>query len=416
MGIKENFTKALRELTGGGDKEAEKKSLSEEELEKAVEAYSNQRMLEIAQNVEELEKAVDAYGAGPQIPREIKPNVDSILSLDASIKAGETATPKDVAPTIDKSPVVSSTIAEPVNEPPAQISAEIPKSVDIPPAIAEPVKESHPVEPAAPIITETVKNADASPVIANPIKEPLAEPAAPTIAETVKSVDIPPVIAEPIREPAAKPIIQTSVETSERSGEFTGTSGFRAANANAGAERSSGNYAAPATFTGFNQRNDTDDANEITIISRNTIVDGNIRSFADMSINGDIRGDVETTKNIELNGKIVGNIVCNNAFMHRSQIQGGIRMKGNLSMKRDTLLIGDLAATFAEINGKIKGNIDVAGRADLKADAVVFGDINASTITVEDGAVIQGRVDTMSMSKDGGKNLFPDIVVIGEGY
>ena len=354
MGIKENFTKALRELTGGGDKEADSKSLSEEELEKAVEAYSNQRMLEIAQNVEELEKAVDAYGAGPQVARETtpRPNVGgSILSLDASVKEGNVATPTDVSP-----------------------------------AITEPVKELR------------------------------AEPAAPAIAEASKNVDIPPAIAEPVTKPVAETSAQTSAETSGRSGGFVGTGGFHAANENAGAYRSVGNVAAPTTFAGFSQRSDTDDANEITIISRNTIIDGNIRSFADMSITGDIRGDVETTKNIELNGKIVGNIICNNAFMHRSQVQGGIRMKGNLSMKRDTLLIGDLAATFAEINGKIKGNIDVAGRADLKADSVVFGDINASTITVEDGAVIQGRVDTMSMTKDGGKNLFPDIVVIGEGY
>jgi len=422
MGIKENFTKALRELTGGGDKEADNKTLSEEDLEKAVEAYSNQRMLEIAQNVEELEKAVDAYGAAPQVARETtpRPNVGSILSLDASVKANEAAaTPRDPAPAIVPSPVVSPVIAEPVKEPAAVPAApaiaEASKSVEIPPVIAEPVKEP-PVEPAVQTSVEISKSVDAPPVIEEPVKEPAVEPAAQTIAETPKSADVPPVIAEPVREPVAEPAVSKTSETSERSGGFAGMGGFRAANASAGTDRPAGSYAAPSAFTGFNQRNDTDDANEITIISRNTIIDGNIRSFADMSINGDIRGDVETTKNIELNGKIVGNIICNNAFMHRSQIQGGIRMKGSLSMKRDTLLIGDLAATFAEINGKIKGNIDVAGRADLKADAVVFGDINASTITVEDGAVIQGRVDTVSMTKDGGKDLFPDIVVIGEGY
>ena len=412
MGIKENFTKALRELTGGGDKEADSKSLSEEELEKAVEAYSNQRMLEIAQNVEELEKAVDAYGAGPQVARETtpRPNVGgSILSLDASVKEGNVATPTDV------SPAITEPVKELRAEPAAPAIAEASKNVDIPPAIAEPVTK--PVaETSAQTSVDISKSVDVPPAITEPVKELRAEPAAPAIAEVSKNIDIPPAIAEPVTKPVAETSAQTSAETSGRSGGFVGTGGFHAANENAGAYRSVGNVAAPTTFAGFSQRSDTDDANEITIISRNTIIDGNIRSFADMSITGDIRGDVETTKNIELNGKIVGNIICNNAFMHRSQVQGGIRMKGNLSMKRDTLLIGDLAATFAEINGKIKGNIDVAGRADLKADSVVFGDINASTITVEDGAVIQGRVDTMSMTKDGGKNLFPDIVVIGEGY
>ncbi|MDR0197578.1 MAG: polymer-forming cytoskeletal protein [Oscillospiraceae bacterium] len=154
--------------------------------------------------------------------------------------------------------------------------------------------------------------------------------------------------------------------------------------------------------------------NEITVISRNTTVDGNIRSFADMSIDGDIKGDVETTKNIDLNGKIVGNITCNNALMHMSQIQGNIRMKGNVNMKRDTLLIGDLMSTYAEVNGKIKGNLDIVGKAELRGDAVVFGDISAATSTVEDGAIIQGYVSTTFLNKEESRNLFPEAIVIGD--
>jgi cytoskeletal protein CcmA (bactofilin family) len=153
---------------------------------------------------------------------------------------------------------------------------------------------------------------------------------------------------------------------------------------------------------------------ELTIISRNTVIDGNIRSFADMSVDGDIQGDVETTKDIDLNGKIVGNLTCNNAMMHTAQVQGNVRMKGNISMKRDTLLIGDLMSTYAEVNGKVKGNLDVVGKADLKGDAVVFGDISASTITVEDGAIIQGYVSTTFLNKEESKNLFPDTVTIGK--
>jgi cytoskeletal protein CcmA (bactofilin family) len=151
---------------------------------------------------------------------------------------------------------------------------------------------------------------------------------------------------------------------------------------------------------------------ELTVISRNTVIDGNIRSFANMGIDGDIRGDVETTKNIELSGRIVGNLTCNNAQMHVSQVQGNIRMKGQVEMERDTLLIGDLMSTYARVNGKIKGNIDVAGKMELKSDSVVFGDISASTITVEDGAIIQGYVSTTFLSKDESRNIFPESVVI----
>ncbi len=154
--------------------------------------------------------------------------------------------------------------------------------------------------------------------------------------------------------------------------------------------------------------------NELTVISRNTIIDGNVRSFANMSIDGDVRGDVETTKDIELNGRIIGDIICSNANMMVSQVQGNIQLKGDVEIGRDTLLIGDLNSGFAKINGKVKGNVEVTGKAEFKADAVVFGDISASTITVDDGAIIQGYVSTTFLNKEESERIFPESIEIGD--
>lgn len=165
----------------------------------------------------------------------------------------------------------------------------------------------------------------------------------------------------------------------------------------------------------FNQNfNHPSDDNETTVISRNTVIDGNIHSFANMTVDGNIKGNVETTKDIDLNGKIVGDISCNNAKLRTSQVQGNIRLKGNVYMERETLLLGDLTSTYANINGKIKGNVSTGGKTELKSDAVVFGDISASSITVDDGAIIQGYVSTTFLNKEDSKGIFPDTITIGE--
>ncbi len=156
------------------------------------------------------------------------------------------------------------------------------------------------------------------------------------------------------------------------------------------------------------------DDDEITVISRNTVIDGNIRSFANMTVDGNVKGNIETTKDMDINGKVVGDISCNNAQLRTSQVQGNIRMKGNAYMERDTLLIGDLTSTYANINGKVKGNVSTTGKTELKSDAVIFGDISASTITVNDGAIIQGYVSTTFLNKEESRNIFPDAITIGE--
>lgn len=152
---------------------------------------------------------------------------------------------------------------------------------------------------------------------------------------------------------------------------------------------------------------------EVTVISRNTVIDGNIRSFADMNVQGNIKGNVETTKNIEMSGKVVGDVSCNNILMRGSSMQGAVNSKGQVAMDKDTLLLGDVSAQYCDINGKIKGNLQVGGRAELRGEAVIFGDISASAITVLDGAIIQGYINTTYLKEDTAK-IFPDTIAVGE--
>ncbi len=154
------------------------------------------------------------------------------------------------------------------------------------------------------------------------------------------------------------------------------------------------------------------DGEEITVISKNTGIDGNIRSLANMRIDGNVKGNVQTTKNVELSGKIVGDITCNDVGMFSAAMQGNVSLKGRIQMDRDTILIGDLSSQYADINGRIRGKLDIAGKAELKRDAIVFGDINASTIAVADGAIIQGYVNTTFLSKEDSRNVFPEAISI----
>ena len=170
-----------------------------------------------------------------------------------------------------------------------------------------------------------------------------------------------------------------------------------------------GGYVPPAQ-TGGNAGRAASETDEVTVISKNTVIDGNVRSLANMQLDGNIKGNVETTRNIEMSGKVVGDIKCNNANMNSAAMQGNVTLKGKMRMDRDTILIGDLTSQLADVNGRIRGKLDIAGKAELKRDAIVFGDINASTIAVTDGAIIQGYVNTTFLSKEDSRNAIPDAI------
>ena len=138
-----------------------------------------------------------------------------------------------------------------------------------------------------------------------------------------------------------------------------------------------------------------DNPQEMTVISKNTMIDGNVRSFADMKIDGNIKGNVETTKNITINGKVVGDLTCDNISMKNSAVQGNVRLKGQAVMANDSMLIGDLSS-------------------QVDRDSVIIGDIKAGSIAISDGAVINGFVTTTYLSKDESANIFPENIALGD--
>ncbi len=152
---------------------------------------------------------------------------------------------------------------------------------------------------------------------------------------------------------------------------------------------------------------------ETTVISRNTKINGDISSFANVNVEGSVQGDIKLTKNISLSGKVVGNIECNNAVMAGAQMQGSISSKGQVQMDHDSVLLGNIDTQYLDLNGRIKGSVDVGGKAEFKNDAVIVGDITASTISVIDGAVIKGFVNTTFM-QESTSNVFPEAITVGE--
>lgn len=169
---------------------------------------------------------------------------------------------------------------------------------------------------------------------------------------------------------------------------------------------------APPSYGG-NEDSPYYETEETTVISRNTIVNGNIRSFANVAIDGSVKGDVRITKNISVAGKVVGDVECNDSTMTGASMQGNLASKGRVQMDRDTIILGDISAQYLDLNGKIKGNLDIGGKAEFKTDAIVMGNITASTITVLDGATIQGYVNTTFL-QESSSNIFPEAIAVTE--
>lgn len=146
-----------------------------------------------------------------------------------------------------------------------------------------------------------------------------------------------------------------------------------------------------------------------TIITRNTIVEGNIKSFENIELNGKVKGKIDTTKNVGVSGFVQGDIEATDILLEGAQIKGCISSKGALLMDKDTLLVGDVEAQNTRVDGKIKGEVNVGGNGEFLSNSVVVGNITVSNFYVQYGARMQGYINT-NFSKNEEDNIFGQIV------
>jgi len=71
---------------------------------------------------------------------------------------------------------------------------------------------------------------------------------------------------------------------------------------------------------------------------------------------------------------------------------GGLETKKNLKIGSNAIVQANIKADNAFVSGKVKGNINVRGKLDITNSAIIIGDIKAKILSIESGALIQGKI------------------------
>lgn len=87
------------------------------------------------------------------------------------------------------------------------------------------------------------------------------------------------------------------------------------------------------------------------------------------------KGNIETFGNIRVEGNVIGNV----------------KTKSKIALGQSAFIEGNVIAQNAEIAGEVKGLLEVSEILILKSTAVVHGDIVASRMVIESGATFNGQ-------------------------
>ena len=92
-----------------------------------------------------------------------------------------------------------------------------------------------------------------------------------------------------------------------------------------------------------------------SVISKGTVITGNIKTSDDISVYGDIKGNIDAEKDIEISGNTEGDIKADNMKVSSGTIKGNIQLKNKLDIESAEKIEGDI--TTKQISIKSCGSL-----------------------------------------------------------
>lgn len=148
-----------------------------------------------------------------------------------------------------------------------------------------------------------------------------------------------------------------------------------------------------------------------TVIGEGCTVEGNIVCDGSVSVFGKVEGNVTANGiivvtdtgavygnldandgNVIVNGKIkADSIRCKRAdFVSAKAMCETVIAEGRVSVSNGSVVVGNIEAKEATIEGALKGNISAEGSVSVRRKAIIKGNISATSINIEPGAFVDG--------------------------
>lgn len=142
--------------------------------------------------------------------------------------------------------------------------------------------------------------------------------------------------------------------------------------------------------------NDFGSQKQMTIISKGTIITGDLKSEGDIEVYGTLTGSVSTVGNIRISGRQVGDVQGANITLSSCTVRGNITAAEDVKIDSDSVVIGDVKAKNLDVNGKLQGNVHGKSSITCQNNAVIVGDLTAASIVVNNGARLQGKMQVFN--------------------
>lgn len=103
---------------------------------------------------------------------------------------------------------------------------------------------------------------------------------------------------------------------------------------------------------------------------------------------------VESSESVLARGaRVRGRIGGDGDLRIEGQVEGDVRISGQLAIEEGGAITGDVEASAVVIGGSLTGDVSARGSVTIRAGAQVAGNMGGAEVVLEEGASFTGRID-----------------------
>lgn len=133
-------------------------------------------------------------------------------------------------------------------------------------------------------------------------------------------------------------------------------------------------------------------AAQTTILAEGSVFEGTLRAKGNVELCGRFKGDVFSEGSVIIRTGIEGNVQANSIELASSSVKGDLTAAGQLKISERSAVAGNLTAQSIVCAGSVTGNMQAGGSVSLLHTAQLTGDLTAASVSIEEGALLDGRV------------------------
>jgi cytoskeletal protein CcmA (bactofilin family) len=132
----------------------------------------------------------------------------------------------------------------------------------------------------------------------------------------------------------------------------------------------------------------------ISVITREATVLGDIITEGHIDIVGRVKGNIDAKGDVAIHGIVRGDVGGEKIGLYSCRVKGNLDAGLGVIVDESSIIGGDVKTKNIIFDGKVKGNIDADNIVVLRSHSYCLGDVSATSLAVEPGAILNGKVRT----------------------